>query len=202
MVGLITTDGSLSSDKRHIDFSSKDLDQVENLVKILDLKNRITIKKGSYSSEKAYYRVQFGNVVLYRFLESIGITSNKTKTIGELRIPDDYFFDFLRGHLDGDGYTYSFWDSKWKTSFRLYCAFLSASESHLVWIRDQIKKLLRLEGTVRFKGKSTHELKYAKKSSVTILKSIYYSDDLVCLERKRFKITKALSIICELRNKK
>ena len=33
VVGLITTDGSLSKDKRHIDFTSKDLELIRPVVK-------------------------------------------------------------------------------------------------------------------------------------------------------------------------
>jgi len=43
-VGLIATDGSLSKDGRHINLTSKDLGQIQNFAKILNLKNRIGIK--------------------------------------------------------------------------------------------------------------------------------------------------------------
>ena len=132
---------------------------------------------------------------LYRFLEETGLTPNKTKTLGSLKIPDEYFLDFLRGHLDGDGYTFSYWDKRWKNSFMLYTGFISASKPHLEWIREKIIKLYKIEGKIKFSGRSVFQLVYAKKASILLLKNIYYSKDVSCLSRKRFKIEQALSII-------
>ncbi len=70
---------------------------------ILGLKNKITLKKSNYSPSGIYYRVQFGNVRLYRFLLDIGLMPNKSRLISKMEIPELYFGDFLRGHLDGDG---------------------------------------------------------------------------------------------------
>jgi len=195
IVGLIATDGNLSKDGRHLDFTSKDKDLIETFILLLSLSNKIDIKKGTYDPTKTYYRVQFGSVKFYRFLKEIGLEPNKSKTLGALKIPDNYFVDFLRGSLDGDGYTYSFWDKIFPNSFRLYCVFLSASEKHIFWIRDQIKRLFLLEGKTRFVVKSIYELKFAKANSINLLKKIYYKKGLPCLERKRFKIEQALSII-------
>lgn len=44
-VGLITTDGSLSSDGRHIDFTSNDKELINTFKKCLNLKNKIRKKK-------------------------------------------------------------------------------------------------------------------------------------------------------------
>ncbi|MDO8618977.1 MAG: LAGLIDADG family homing endonuclease [Candidatus Daviesbacteria bacterium] len=195
VVGLITTDGSLSNDGRHIDFTSKDLEQIQNFIKILKLNNKIGLKSSGYSDKK-YFRVQFGNIKFYRFLLKIGLTPKKSKTLNKIIIPDRYFRDFLRGHLDGDGYTTSFWDSVYKNSFRLYMGFVSASGAHLEWISNQIKSLYNLHGSLRYsKQACTFQLKYAKNSSIKLIDILYYQSDLPSLTRKRFKIEKALSII-------
>lgn len=129
-------------------------------------------------------------------MTSIGLSPNKSKTIGSLVIPDKYFPDFLRGYLDGDGYTSSFQDSVFKNSFRLYTGFVSASETHLIWLRNQIRRLYLLEGSLLY-SKQAHvfSLKYAKKASSKLLPIIYYKKRLICLSRKRFKIEQALGII-------
>lgn len=194
-VGLITTDGSLSIDGRHINLTSKDLEQIKTFKKILHLNNKIGLKYSSYTRERIYYQVQFGNVKLYRFLKSIGLTPHKTKTLSRLKIPDRYFADFLRGYLDGDGYTYSYFDPRWKDSFMLYTGFISASRKHLEWIETKIIELYGIEGKLRFQGKSTYSLKYAKKSSILLLNKMYYKKNLPCLERKRSKMMLALDII-------
>lgn len=198
-IGLIVSDGCLSKDGSHIDFTSKDLEQVENFRKVLGLKNRIGLKsrgkKGT--SDKKYFRVQFGNIKLYRFLLSIGLTPNKSKTLGPLNIPPRYFIDFLRGYLDGDGYTSSSWDSRFPNSFRLYTGFVSASINYLEWLRIQIQNLYGFRGYLNeSSSKSTYyKLKFAKTESIKLLKAIYYKHDLICLSRKKFKIQRSLDII-------
>ncbi|QQG40644.1 MAG: hypothetical protein HYV37_03750 [Candidatus Levyibacteriota bacterium] len=194
-VGLITTDGSLSIDGRHINLTSKDLDQIQTFIKILNLKNKIGLKYSSYTHEKKYYQVQFGNVKFYRFLLSIGLTPHKTKTLGSIKIPDRYFADFLRGHLDGDGYTYSYWDKRWKSSFMMYTGFLSASENHIEWLQKEIKRFFGLSGAIKFEGKSTFSLKFAKRESLILVGKMYYNKKVPCLKRKYFKIQACLDII-------
>lgn len=194
-IGLITTDGSLSIDGRHINLASKDIEQIETFARLLQLKNKIGQKKSSFNPNGKYFQIQFGNVKLYRFLLTVGLTPNKTKTLGSLKIPDRYFADFLRGHLDGDGFTFSYWDKRWKSSFMLYTGFISASRLHLEWIKDTICKLYKIEGKIKFSGRSTFQLLYAKKSSILLLKKIYHHPDIPHLSRKRFKIEQALDII-------
>ena len=194
-IGLLTTDGSLSIDGRHINLTSKDIDQIKTFARILGLKNKIGLKLSSYNPMGKYYQIQFGNVELYKFLLSVGLTPNKTKTLGSLEIPDKYFGDFLRGHLDGDGCTYSYWDPRWKSSFMFYTVFMSASREHLEWIKSQIKRIYGVEGRITYHRKSIFHLRFAKNASLVLLGRIYYRSDVSCLERKRSKIMSALGII-------
>lgn len=193
-IGLITTDGNLSKDGRHIVLVSKDIEQLENFAKCLNLKNKISTHTSGYNRQGNYHHIQFGNVKLYRFLLKIGLTPNKSKTISSLKVPNKYFFDFLRGVLDGDGHTYSYWDPRWKSSFMLYAGFSSASINHLNWLNNMIENLLGFKGRIRISVRA-HQLVFAKKASLRLLKKIYYKDNLICLSRKRFKIREALSII-------
>ncbi|MBI2598879.1 hypothetical protein HYW40_01550 [Candidatus Curtissbacteria bacterium] len=192
-VGLITTDGNLSKDGRHINLTSKDREQLKTFAEILNLKNKISPKIGSYSQSKCF-QIQFGNVALYKFLLEIGLIPNKTKTMGSLRIPPEYFADFLRGHLDGDGCTYSYWDKRWKSSFMLYTTFMSASVKHIKWLKEQIEKLYGMNGRIT-EHKTYYLLRFAKKGSLNLIRIMYYSENLPYLSRKKFKIDKALSII-------
>lgn len=189
-VGLLVTDGCLSNDGRHLDFTSKDLEQIENFKSIFGLTNKVGTKKSGYI-DKLYYRVQFGDVKLYRWLVSIGISPQKTKSIGPIDIPDRYFFDFLRGHLDGDGFTYSYYDPRWRSSFMLYTTFVSASEKHIDWLFGKIEELLKIKGKKRF-NISTYQIRYAKIDSLKLLKAMYYNESCVCLSRKRTKVENAL----------
>jgi len=196
-IGLITTDGSLSNDGRHFDLTSKDKEQLENFKECLGLKVRIGSKSPKKDGEKVA-RVQFGDVLFFRFLLGIGLTPAKTKTIGSLDIPKKYFFDFLRGHHDGDGCFYSYWDPRWKSSFMYYLTFISSSERHLIWMRSNLMKYIGVKGTINsIAGGSMYQLRFAKSESLKILKKMYPSRGTVCLSRKRLKIEKALSIVGE-----
>lgn len=196
-IGLLVTDGNISQNGRHILFVSKDMEQIENYMKALEIKMHVgTSLSGSTGNRTP--RVQFGDVLFHAFLRSIGLMPNKTKIIGEVIVPVNYFFDFLRGHLDGDGCTYSYFDPRWKTSFLFYTTFLSASKTHIDWLREEIYKRTGSHGHISTAKKSSvYQLRYAKKDSIKLLKKIYYNPTVLCLSRKRLKIEKAFSIVGE-----
>ena len=192
-IGLIVTDGSLSKDGRHISFTSKDKEQVENFKICLNLNNKIGKKARGGEIEKKYHVLQFGDVTFYKFLLGIGLMPNKSKILKNLKIPNKYFFDFLRGHFDGDGYCYGYWDKRWKSSFMFYVGFISASQNHVLWLRDQIKKNLHIEGHLTGGNRIT-QLKYAKKQARMIISKIYYQKNLPLLSRKYEKLEEILKI--------
>lgn len=194
-IGLITTDGNLSSDGRHLDFTSKDKDQITNFMQCLGIKNKICLKRSGYANTLSF-RIQFSDVNFYNFLLKIGLTPRKSKTLSIIHIPNKYFFDFLRGHFDGDGTFYSYWDKRWKSSFMFYVAFISASFKHINWLRNKISSFLHIKGHLTQDGnKLTYQLKYAKKDSLVILKQIYKSKKSVFLKRKHLKVRRALAIM-------
>lgn len=194
-VGLLTTDGSLSKDGRHITFTSRDREQLGNMMRILGIQVSISKTTSGYT-KKEVTRIQFGDVSLYEFLLSIGLMPNKTKLLKAVIIPDEYFFDFLRGHHDGDGSFYSYFDPRWPSSFLFYLQFISASPPHIVWIRETLERLMGVRGhVIASKKSSVMQLKYAKREALLILKKLYSSPDAVCLSRKRLKIEQALRIV-------
>ncbi|MDI6734485.1 MAG: hypothetical protein QMD50_03305 [Patescibacteria group bacterium] len=194
-LGLIATDGNLSSDGRHLDMTSKDREQLTNFIYCFGLTNKIGYKKSGIS-DKSISRIQFGDVNFYKFLLTIGFMPKKSKVIGNLEIPDKYFFDFLRGHFDGDGSFYSYWDKRWPSSYMFYTIFCSESKKHIIWLRNKIYELLKIKGHItKSPVKTCYQLKYAKNESFKLIRKIYYSPDLICLKRKRLKIQKALAII-------
>ena len=191
-VGLLATDGSLSIDGRHIDFTSKDIQLLKTFKKCLGLKNKIGLKIGGFTKKK-YPHVQFGDIIFYKWLLSIGLTPNKSKTINKLKIPNKYFFDFLRGSFDGDGTCYSYWDPRWASSFMFYINFTSGSLSHLKWLKSKLQKKLKIDGCIKI-GNRCWQLSYAKKEARAIIRKIYYKENLPCLKRKYLKLKKILYI--------
>jgi len=157
------------------------------------LKNKIGFKTSGFS-EKKYPRIQFGNVMLYNWLIEIGLMPQKTKIMGAIKVPDKYFFDFLRGYFDGDGSCHSYWDKRWKNSFMFYTKFSSASKKNILWLEERIKKLINIKGSLdHLKKSNVYQLKYAKTSSRTLFSKMYYKKDLPCLERKYIKFKKILN---------
>jgi len=194
-VGLFTADGCIQSDGRHLDFTSKDKDQVQTFRRILKLGNRISFKFSSTGNERKYFRIQFGNKEIYSFFLEIGLMPRKSRRLGPLKIPNCYFADFLRGYLDGDGYTNSYWDPRWRSSFMLYLGFASASPVYIRWLRDKIKEIYKITGVIEDGSKPTYQLRFAKKSSLLLIKKMYYHPEVSCLRRKKIKIQKSLDII-------
>lgn len=201
-IGLITTDGCLSGDGRHLILVSKDVQQIENLKRCLGLKVKIGIhKSGRTDDANPYYRAQWGDVVLYDFLLSIGLIPNKSLILGALKIPDAYFFDFLRGHFDGDGSFYSYFDPRWKSSFMFYLVFTSASRAHIDWLRSTLNRLLDVQGHMALTHGSSQErhevynLRFAKRETRIVLEVLYAQPNVLCLKRKRLKIARALRIV-------
>ena len=197
-IGLIVTDGSLSKDGRHIILTSTDIQLLKTFKKCLNLSNKISETFHNTWAKKRVFRIQFGNVQLYRWLLKIGLFPNKTYTIKDIKIPDKYFLDFLRGHLDGDGSICTLED-RWNTFKspkyvydRLWICFISASKNHIFWLRENIIKLCGVKGhTWERKPKRPDQntsmwgIKFAKKESIKLLNQMYYKSNLPCLKRKR-----------------
>ncbi|MFH1853795.1 MAG: LAGLIDADG family homing endonuclease [Candidatus Omnitrophota bacterium] len=176
LIGLITSDGCLSSDGRHIDITSKNHSFLVGLVEELELPNRVTFKDNG--RKKKAYHIQIANKNFYDFLLSIGLTPNKSLTLKNLNIPKIFFRDFLRGLIDGDGSVCS-WihpanlHEQW--SLRIY----SGSQAFLMWLRFEIEKYTgckgRLHAEVRPKrDRFVYTLKYGKMTAKKILQTCYY----------------------------
>lgn len=197
-IGLIVSDGNLSPNGRHIVFTSKDIEMIELFQKTLCIDIHIGTKSNSINDEKKYFVAQFSDVLFYNFLLDIGLMPNKSKVIGEIKIPPEYFLNFLLGSFDGDGCTHSYFDKRWKSSFMFYTIFASASSTHILWLQNEIYLRLKIKGHITKSQKnSAFQLKYAKADSLLLLRAMYPKKHTLCLSRKRLKIEQMLSIIGE-----
>jgi AraC-like DNA-binding protein len=157
-VGLIATDGNLSGDGRHISVVSKDLDQLEALRRCLGL--RVSIREFKSRTGRLARRVQWSDRAFYKVLLSIGLTPNKSLTLGRLAIPDVYFPDFFRGCIDGDGSVLVYID-RYHTAkneryvyTRLYVSLTSASRTFVDWIQLTVQRLTSLHGVIEIQHKA------------------------------------------------
>lgn len=184
--GLMASDGHLSVDGRHLNFTSKDLDLAESVKYQLGLKNRIGTKL-SGSSDKLYYNLQWGDITFYKWLISIGITPRKSLTIKQVAVPDKLFADFLRGEFDGDGNSQAYWDARWRSSVSFYIVFTSASYPYLEWLNETSTRLYGVTGRIRL-GTRAYHLDFSKKRAKIIYHAMYYSKNIPFLKRKKEKL--------------
>lgn len=196
-IGLIVSDGNLSPNGRHISFTSKDEELVGHYLRALNITStHIGRKSRSKDEEKRYYCVQFSDVLFYRFLVSIGLMPNKSRSLETLHIPDEHFSHFLRGLFDGDGSCFSYWDKRWKKSFMYYTSFASASPSFLLWLQEKIAALYDIHGSIqRSRTGSVEQLVYAKKATVSLFAIMYEDANNLYLTRKHLKLLRAFSIM-------
>ncbi len=196
-IGLITTDGNLSPDGRHIHLTSKDEEIVLNFQRCLNLSNKIGKKARGGSQDKRYFVIQFGDKSFYEFLLSLGLCPAKSKKLPALKIPDPFFADFLRGCIDGDGSIslHSHPESRYP---QLRIRLFSASPIFMRWIQDRIRALTGIEHGWIEKKECVEVLVYATADSLTLFRFIYYDGVNRFLLRKRQKLQEFFGRVAKL----
>jgi hypothetical protein len=200
VVGLLATDGNLGRKRASLSIVSKDIDLLEAVARCLGVPPSIKPHRGGYSDR--CHHLTWRDRHFYEWLLSIGLTPAKSLTLGQLAVPDEYFADFFRGCIDGDG-SISTYTDRYHTSKderyvyeRLYVSIVSASGAFLDWLRRAVARLTGITGSVRVdarRGKTPiWKLRYAKADSLRLLAWMYYSPLVPCLERKRLKAEKFL----------
>ena len=185
LVGLIASDGCLSSDGRHIDITSKDRDCLEQIRKAASLSCRVGQKNKRGVS--ICHHLQIGSRVLYDRLLAIGLTPKKSLTLGPLQVPDSVFHDFLRGVIDGDGGIRR-WQHPSNGREQWTLRISSASHPFATWLETTIARLWRVHGRVHSEQRGRHhilyKLKYGKLAARVLIEKCYYRGAL-SLERKQ-----------------
>ncbi|HMH53499.1 MAG TPA: LAGLIDADG family homing endonuclease [Candidatus Acidoferrum sp.] len=194
-VGLITTDGCLSKDGRHLTMTSKDIDLLETVRRCLGVTARITLS----TNPRPIHRLQWGDLLFHRWLNEVGLMPAKSLKLGPLGVPDEWMRDFLRGCIDGDG------SSRTPTATtrsriprtstrayvytRVYLSLVSASPRFVEWLRETLRRVAGVSGEVSVRQLAGRNdiwrLRYAKREALRLLRWMYYAPDLPCLRRKR-----------------
>ncbi|MBI2039291.1 MAG: LAGLIDADG family homing endonuclease [Candidatus Niyogibacteria bacterium] len=183
-IGLLTTDGNLSKDGRHMELTSKDREIITTFKKCLGIKNRVSKKARGQVKAREYFRIQFGDKNFYAFLLSIGLKPAKSKILDGLKIPDHYFRDFLRGCIDGDGNINVFIHPESRHP-QLRTRLVSASPPFLRWVKQKIYRLAKINGGwIEVRKHGIPVLVYAKSDSVKLLNFMYYPKAECFLKRK------------------
>ena len=182
LVGLITSDGCLSKDGRHVNITSKNYKFLEGLKNVIGLINKIGIKNKNRINQA--YQIQFANIGFYNFLLSVGLAPNKSLILKSVKVPKEYFVDFLRGLIDGDG-SIQHWlhPTNFREQWTLRVA--SGSKGFLEWLKCEIEEIFEVKGEIyqeNLKG-TNFRLKYGKLAARIILKRCYY-ENVFSLQRK------------------
>jgi hypothetical protein len=198
-VGLLVTDGNLSKDNRHINITSKDVDHLVKVNQALGLDNKITMKsRGASLAEKKYGFLQFSDVRLYKYLLSLGVTPNKSLTLGPLKVPAVYFPDFLRGVIDGDG-SIRRWMHASNLNEQWSLSVVSASHRFIVWLHGVICKQFGVQGRLHESNRGMYLLKFGKLKAQVIIQSCYY-DGCLALDRKMHQALQCIKPNTRIRN--
>lgn len=104
ILGFIVADGSIqvrrSGQSLTLGIYSTDKDIVEKISSILNLRVRRWIVGKHYKD--VWYLNTCHKLFITPLLE-MGVSSRKSYNLGPLPIPNEWFWDFLRGFTDGDG---------------------------------------------------------------------------------------------------
>lgn len=96
VMGVIVTDGNIG--ERDFNIVSNDPELLEKVRDAIGSTHRITKLTGQNT-----YRLRVGHKEMVKDLIALGITERKSKTVTLPAVPDEFFFDFVRGYTDGDG---------------------------------------------------------------------------------------------------
>jgi hypothetical protein len=202
-VGVVATDGNLGRRKSRLNVTSKDLDLLEAVRACLGARGSIVTSKSG--SGRVYHRLQWADSALYDWLLSVGLMPAKSLRLATLAVPDEWFRDFLRGCIDGDGsikvYTDRYHAAK-KESYvyeRLNVSLVSASAAFIEWIQATTHRLWRVTGSLSVTRRPGHSpiwcLKYGKRESLDLIAWIYYDPNIPSLGRKRNVARRFLGVL-------
>ncbi|MCL7747335.1 hypothetical protein [Halalkalibacter alkaliphilus] len=206
LIGVIATDGTLRRNRPQIKITSKSKRFLTDLLYKIIIEftgrdqnvNEVTAK--FQEKEYTHYQLQFTSTPFYEFCLRIGLEPKKTYTLNKLAIPDEYFSDFLRGVIDGDG-NYNLDKRRKTTSIRIY----SGSEDFLKWIDAKCIKLFGVSGAKFHKSSNElgekYILVYHSFHDVVNILARMYSDYHVCYEDKKEAIIDILNDLENLKQK-
>ena len=177
-LGLILADGSINVKHNNFELTLKDKEHIELFKKCLQSEHDISPKE---IHGEIYYRISFHDKQIINDLISYGILPNKSNIDFHLpTIPDEFFNDFLRGLIDGDGMYYFCVNNHSRFHIRISIGF--HSPTYAQELKKRIESFYNVDVHLR-KQKTCNEITMYKKSSVQVVRQLYYKN-CICLERK------------------
>jgi LAGLIDADG-like domain len=195
LVGLITSDGCLSQDGRRITIAAKDRNFLEQVRASAGITSNVGAK-GS-GAGNIHYQLQIGSTLLQERLRRIGLTPRKSLTLGPLAIPDEWFGDFMRGVIDGDGNIHR-WIHPTNRREQWVVRIYSCAEPFIEWVQESLSRLWGVSGGLYTdipknpKHHPKYTLKFGKLAARVLLSKCYLPG-AIALERKA-----TLALACQL----
>ncbi|MBU4274699.1 hypothetical protein KKE19_02695 [Patescibacteria group bacterium] len=185
LLGLIFSDGNISSKKYYTNISSKDQELIEMCKKLLDTNRPIYHYKNSFS-------LLFGNQKIHESLKKHGVLERKSwKDYSLPSIPKNLWWHFIRGFFDGDGSFYI--DDRDKYKY-LCASFSCGSQKFLGEIKKCLEKYHIIPHKIRFDKKPDNkgcwQLKITRKKDIKMFIDYLYKNSNYFLNRK-YKIVKS-----------
>lgn len=184
VLGWLATDGYVSEKKNAITWSLTDKEAVKKIADVFKYTGEIKVSytKDSYNRKgsKPLYRLSLNSKKLVNRCIELNIRQNKSLTLRMPNIPDVYFYDFLRGVIEGDGsiVTTRGKDGYWRLSIHM----CSGSKEFLQNLSEKM-----FCNPIIYKGKTTYRFSVTGKKAVKICELMYQDCDKNFLSRKKEK---------------
>ena len=168
---------------------------IRNFKKCLGVKVKTGIQRKENGDVS--YRVQIGDVQFYDWLMRIGLFPTKSRTIGPIMVPDEFFADYFRGCFDGDGSIaayldrYNIYKGRRYSAERLYIRIFSASRGYIEWLKAKAEAILGAKSAIMCRIPKDNRyaslwiLKFSQKSSLRLIEWMYRDPAAPALPRKR-----------------
>ncbi len=185
-LGLLFTDGNIMLDSQRspsvrIELVETDIEILQKLKQELNCNCKLTYNKRK-SRAHGTYALSVRSQQIADDLSKWNIVPNKTYVISEIKIPEEFKIDFLRGFIDGDG---SIWyDSNSGTVHTSVCGH---SEHIIKQIADLGNSLIGKETTNKVTC-TNGVYRYSWNGlKAKLLNQLIYYPDCICIARKRDK---------------
>lgn len=142
--------------------------------------------------------MQISSISFYNFLMNIGLMPNKSKVVGKINVPTDFYNHFLKGVIDGDG-CIGRWKHPRNNCEQWSLRIVSASENFINWLKCKIELIMGAKGRIyreEAEGKERWILKYGKIASRRIFNECYECEPELELERKACLAKKCCRSVC------
>jgi len=187
ILGYIFADGCLLKTRYRLKISSCDKNHLKKILCVIKSNYPILLNRRADRKIPNYDSIVDSKKVYFDLLK-LGLIPRKSKVVKFPNIPKKYFFDFLRGYLDGDGSVYydrPHIDRGDNEFIRLNTCFTSGSYNFLNAVQRIISKRLNIPQQKLSQNRTAFKLRYSTQDSLKLLEQVYKNNNrLLKLSRK------------------